>query len=332
MHDLRQTDVSVVVAPRESYRTWPSTFARLLETIPPECPVVVVPGGAPRRIVRRLESLADERVRFVGPRRHLAPNAARAIGLSDCDTPLVAIIDNDVVTEPGWLAPLVLRAKESAAVAVTPLILGGATGRETIHCAGGDCHLESTGGAVRLVESHDRWGCDIGTIDDLEAGRTELFEFHAVLLDRSRVEHVGGIDERMMSQYDHIDLVLRLRADGGEVWFEPQSHVTYAVPSWLSPSDLVFFLGRWSRSWNRRSDDAFRSVHGVTDAPYSSEAYRYSERHRRFAWSGVANLLKPAVGRRVSSGLSGALDWGLGRPLASLALRLAPKFRGGGLT
>ena len=50
---------------------------------------------------------------------------------------------------------------------------------------------------------------------------------------------------------EHIDLSLMIREAGGTLWLEPQSIVTYLTPR-LRPSDLPYYVLRWSDDWNRR--------------------------------------------------------------------------------
>ena len=53
----------------------------LLATVAGDVRIIVVRGGMPERMVRQVMALGGGRVEVVGPARHLAPSAARAIGL-----------------------------------------------------------------------------------------------------------------------------------------------------------------------------------------------------------------------------------------------------------
>ena len=43
-------------------------------------------GGIPRHLEAQIESIGGDRIHLVGPARHLAPNAARVIGLREVTT------------------------------------------------------------------------------------------------------------------------------------------------------------------------------------------------------------------------------------------------------
>ena len=95
------TDVTAVVPVRDR----PRQLARLLASLPPSLPVLVVDdGSADARTTRAVAGEFGAKVL-----RHQVsrgPAAARNTGLGRVRTGLVAFLDSDVVPDPGWLGPL----------------------------------------------------------------------------------------------------------------------------------------------------------------------------------------------------------------------------------
>ncbi len=321
--------VHVVVTPRERYTGTPAALGAILDSIPAGVRVSMVRGGLPRRIERQIEALAGERVQIVGPSRHLSPNAARAIGLRSVDTRYVVFIDNDVIPRAGWLEALVDTAETEDAWVVRPLVLEARPGAVTIHEAGGDCHLEADGDSVAVNETHYGNGQQLTDLPTLKTAPVEMFEFHTVLFDRSRLVSVGGMDQRMLSVAEHLDLALRIHDEGGSVWLEPSAEVVYVVPYRLPLSDLTFFLGRWSPSWTTQTHRAFQAAHGVSDGdPYGT--WGYPGVHRSYAWLPIGRATARLTGISTPHRLAYGFDRVIGRFLADVALRLDPRWRGGG--
>ncbi len=325
-------DVEIVVVPRERYAPTLGTLRRVVATVPHDVRVTLVRGGMPDRMVTAARALHDGRIAVIGPSRHLAPNAARRIGLTASSARFVVFVDNDVVTTPGWFEPLIDAANGTGAWVVRPLVLQRVAGTLSVHEAGGDCHLARCGTTTTLVDLHHHQGRTLDEIGPLHARFVELFEFHTVLFDREKLLALGGPDEAMRSQGDHLDLVLRVHAAGGSVWFEPASRVVYLIPDHLAFRDLPFFLGRWSPAWNRASKHAFFVKHGVNDPTDPYETWRYPDAHRAHAWLPVGRLVARAIRRPIAGGVARRFDRFIGRHLAQIVQRTAPRWRGDGGT
>lgn len=324
------TAIEIVMVVRERYEPTLDALDAVLRSTPPDVGVVLVPGGWTAKSIRRARILGGDRVRIVGPRRHLAPNAARRIGLRSSCADLVVFVDNDIRVEEGWLEPLIDAARTEDAWVVRPIVLQDVKGRVSIHESGGDCRLDRIGGSVKLVESHRHAGRTLEDIGPLSREVIEMFEFHTVLFDRQRLVDLGGPDQRMLAQGDHLDLALRVRDAGGQVWLEPASRVTYDVPSRIRWRDLSFFLGRWSPRWNSSSRDSFAATHGI-DPDLGPWTWSFADRQRRIAWSMLdllwARMVPRAAGRKPAE----RFDSLIGRRLADFVLVLDPRWRGGGL-
>jgi GT2 family glycosyltransferase len=335
---LNYSEVEIVVVPRERYQPTISSLERLVAATPPEVPIVLVRGGMPDRMVRVAQVIGGSRLRVVGPRRHLAPNAARSIGLGHVTAKFVMFLDNDVSCDPGWLQPLIETAVDRGAWAVRPIILQRVGDKVTIHEVGGDCRLESREGALCLIESHRHMGKSLGDISGLRTEPVEMFEFHAVLFDRDRLLSLDGPDEAMLAQGDHLDLGIRVHEAGGEIWIEPSSQVIYEVPSKVAIRDLPFFLGRWSPRWAKSSRDAFVAKHKI-DPDQSSNTWSFPDKHRTHAWRFIARLCRTLYPRssrwrfvsKIDKIFSRIIDRVIGRFISEACLRFAPRWRGAGL-
>ena len=323
-------EVDVVMVPRERYSPTVACVRGLLATVPVDTRIILVRGGIPDRTVRDIIALGANRVKVIGPKRHLAPNTARAIGLRFASARFVAFVDNDVLFSPGWLEALTETARIEDAWVVRPNLLQRFGDRVTVHDSGGDCHIVQRGTVTSLIESHRHLGLALSEIGLLQRERVEMFEFHAVLFNRERLVALGGPDERMLSQGEHLDLALRVRAAGGSVWLEPSAEITYVISQRLTFRDLVFFLGRWSPSWNIASREAFCTKHAVNDPEDPYETWLFGELHRSTAWLPVGRFAARVARHPIDHAVAKRFDRYVGRYIAEVARRRAPRWHGNG--
>lgn len=334
----QSAEVDLVVIPRERYAPTLKSLKQMLKVTPADVRIIVVRGGMPERMVRALRSLGGDRFSIVGPSRHLGPNAARSIGLDHARATYVVFIDNDVLCQRGWLEALVDMAKQKDAWVVRPIVLQSFDANVTVHEAGGLCRLEQRGDVVHLVETHLHMGQTMEEMGTLPSTQVEMFEFHAVLFHRERLIGLGGPDENMLAQAEHLDLALRVHQAGGTVWRASQSRVIYEIPNKISIRELPFFLGRWSPRWSDLSQDAFVAKFGI-DPTLSRGTWGYPARHRTYAFRFVSRLIRPVAPasarrllvKRLDNVSSRWIDRLFGRHLADASLRFAPGWRGGGV-
>lgn len=132
----------------------------------------------------------------------------------------VMVLNDDVVVEPGWLAPLVAELDDPAVGAVQPLLL-----------LAGEPPLRVNSRGVHL--GRDGAGTDIGLgeLDRPDAHDPptdlELFTGGAVLLRAEFVRATGGFDERFFLYYEDVDLALRGAELGWRYRFVPSSRVVH---------------------------------------------------------------------------------------------------------
>jgi hypothetical protein len=121
---------------------------------------------------------------------------------------------------------------------------------------------------------------EIGT---LTRSVTEEAEFHCVMVDCGWFRKVGGLDEELLSLFEHTDFCMHVREAGGSVWFEPEAVVSYGRPRFIARRDRSFYVLRWSECWNARSRDRFQSVWRLDTDPYQGVA-NWAETRRRYAY------------------------------------------------
>src|SRR5262249_44361435 len=167
----------------------------------------------------------------------------------------------------------------------------------TIHFAGGDAHIEvvERPGRVErhLVETILRQGERLADVrHELHRIRTEVAEFHCLLVRSSVFDQVGPFDEALTIR-DNVDFCMAVAQSGGTIYFEPASLVTWAGYHPLALSDLPFYLLRWSDRWTLASLDRLRDKWRLTEDAYLQRQYgRPFLEWRRGAFLIQATLLR----------------------------------------
>lgn len=291
---------TIVVVPRETFRQAPEGLDRLLAATDPSVPIVYVDGGSPRAVARHVRARAGQRPFTIVRTEHpLTPNEARNLGARDVDTRYTVFLDNDCFVGAGWLEALVGCAEETGAAIVGPLygFAHGDADHVSVHMAGGANHIDPWPAGGRHVEEHLHWGEPVAQVQaSMERQPTEGVEFHCMLVRTDVLREVGPLDEGLMSINEHCDLCLLVRERGYGVWLEPTVVASYVVPKRLAPSDVPFFLLRWSEAWNRASLDRFADKWHLDPADPSIERMMdFGRNHRLYAY----RPLRPPLGRVV---------------------------------
>jgi GT2 family glycosyltransferase len=159
-------------------------------------------------------------------------------GLAAANTPLVALLNNDAVAEPEWLASLVghLDAHPEAAAVTSRMLLAGTD----------PARLNNTG----VVLLPDGYGADrgLGEKPDAYPSPEEVFGFSggAALLRREALLQVGAFPERFFLYYEDTDASWRLRLAGWTVRYEPGAvvHHEHAATSDRTSESFAFYNER----------------------------------------------------------------------------------------
>jgi GT2 family glycosyltransferase len=255
---------SIVVSPRERFSSLPVSLRSLFATIGPEVPVVVVEGATPDEVREELRALAAERpFKLISLPYMIKPNEARNLGVAETSTEYVVLSDNDIAYEPGWLDALEAHARAHDSDAVAPLICIGPPRATTIHHAGGQLHSSIKDGRRTLSEKHRLMNMPLASVTPVSPEiPTHVCEFHCMMVRRSFLDRMGGLDERLITR-EQMDFAMRALVLGGRVTFARDAIVTYMAKEDFSASDLEYHLFRWADRFVVESMDAFEDTWNV---------------------------------------------------------------------
>ncbi|MGI9051589.1 MAG: glycosyltransferase family 2 protein [Ilumatobacteraceae bacterium] len=204
--------------------------------------IVVVDNGGDAG-VEQVEAAAAGRVSVLRPGENLGFAGGMNLGMRhaiDLGATSVALLNDDTVVAPGWLATLAARLGDGDDIgAVQPKLLFPGPAPQRINSVG-----------VRWRA--DGAGIDIGC-DEIDRGQydhvrpIELFTGGAVLLRRELIETTGGFDDRYFLYYEDIDLGLRGRELGWRYLCEPASVV------WHRRGATTTTRPAQSRYWQERN-------------------------------------------------------------------------------
>ncbi len=264
-NEAETPEVTIVVTPRERFGLSRAALESIYTHTTIPFRLVYVDGRSPRRIAKYLEEAA-ERYGFelVSSPTHLSPNQARNLGMASVDTPYVAFVDNDLIVTDGWLANLLECAKSTEAALIGPLYFEGDPGHRVVHMAGGDYQLDGAEGRRSFSTVHRMQGERLDDDrDSFVREPVDFVEFHCMLVATDFLRGLGGLDEKLLSTREHLDLCLAAAEQDRKVYFEPSSRVTYLTPPPVDLGDIPFYLRRWSEAWNEASLDHFCQKHGI---------------------------------------------------------------------
>lgn len=271
---------------RDRWTQTPTTLDLLIERTDPRHDIVLVDAHAPRDVARALDRrAATGRVRVVRRNRHLAANTARNLGVDGARTEWIAFVENDVVLDDGWLEELLAAGEARDATSVYPAYLQPSAGGFVVHGLGADLELCDENGQ-RFVHEHQvhlnqPW-CEIA--DRVEPATRVQSEYHTMAIRREFLDRLGGLDEQLLSWFDHTDLALHHLALGASAWFVPTVTCRYLPPPPVALRDVPSFLLRWSHDWYQRSLDRLCEVWGFDP---SAAAWKEHDRYRKIIRRGA---------------------------------------------
>ncbi|MEM9535570.1 MAG: glycosyltransferase [Cyanobacteria bacterium P01_E01_bin.45] len=288
--------VTILVSPRERFSHTQASLDSIYDNTSYPFKLVYVDGGSPNRIHRYLNDQSQKRqFHLIRTEYYLSPNQARNLGLLVVDTDYVVFIDNDVEVAPNWLTRLVECVQDTQATIVTPLTCIGKPIHQTIHLAGGEARIVlQTKEDIferRVHEKHYFVNRPVADVQDrLERRQCEFAEFHCMMVRRDIFNRVGPLDEKLLCTREHIDFCMSVSNAGGTIYCEPTSVVTYVNELTFTPSDLEYFMLRWSDEWELKSLKRFRKKWDLgKKSKYFKKRYQRLGHRRHFAF------LKPLV-------------------------------------
>jgi GT2 family glycosyltransferase len=286
--------VTVVVVARDRWAQAPATLDLLLARTDPRHEIVVVDARAPRCVAAALDRRArDGRVRVVRRPRHLAGNAARNLGADGARTEWVAFVENDAVLPDGWLDRLLAVGELRDAASVYPAYVIPQDDGTLVHGLGAELTVGQTEGR-RHVREHQH---DLGRPWRELEGRVAPVarpqsEYHALVMRRELLERMGGLDEELLSWFDHTDLALHHLRLGVDAWLVPDVVCTYVAPPPVARSDVPSFLLRWGQDWYDRS---LAHLCRVWDLDPHDEEWAMHADYRMSVWRRVVSRRRPVT-------------------------------------
>jgi mycofactocin system glycosyltransferase len=178
---------------------------------------------------------------------NLGPAGARNRGVRHTDSDVVVFVDDDVIAEPGWLAPLLGLLNDEAVVAVAPRVRGPQVNRQA---------------PWRERAEQVRSPLDLGAQASLvhRGGRVPYVPAAALVVRRTAWDAVGGFDTALRFGED-VDVVWRLAAAGGQVRYEPASVVRHRTrPTWSGWLTQRFHYGTSAAALAQRHPGALAVV------------------------------------------------------------------------
>jgi GT2 family glycosyltransferase len=315
---------TVVVVSRDRWSLAPATLDRLLSRTDRRHPVVLVDGRAPRRVAAAFDrTVKSGRVQVVRRNRFLASNEARNLGADGARTEWVAFVENDTELSDGWLDTLLASGEALEAASVYPAYLEPGPYGPTVHGIGADLDVGGPAGAryLREQQHHSRrlWR-EVGA--EVVAVKRVQSEPHALVIRRELLERMGGLDEGLLSWFDHTDLALHHERLGAAAWFVPEVTCVYLTPPPVSLTDLPSFLLRWSEDWYQRSLEHLCAVWGLDrhDREWNKHAvFRTTVRRSVLTRSRLVNAVIDRAAKPIERLVT--RRWDTGRELQSTVAR-----------
>ncbi|MEM7727403.1 MAG: glycosyltransferase [Cyanobacteria bacterium P01_A01_bin.45] len=296
---MSNPQVTIVVSPRESFSYSRKSLESIYEHTQVPFKLVYVDGNSPKATREYLKAQAEEKnFKLIRTDYYLTPNRARNIGNREVDTKYVVFVDNDVIASAGWLKALIDCAEDTKATVVGPLMCQYEPVHEEIHFAGGESHIVvDAKGRRRLREKMYKQGKKVADVaSQLQRCKTELCEFHVMLVRREIFQQLSAFDEAIMNTKEHLDFCMSVAKFGGSVYFEPSSVVTYDPVLPLEWSDLHYYMLRWSNSWELESLKQLRQKWDLAEDGY------FQHRYKALGWRRRDTILMPII-RKLTLGI-----------------------------
>lgn len=274
----------------------PGVLERALDSVlrcSPKHPIVVVDNGgsASRRLVEHGSSL-DTRLQVIATDNRgfgAAANVGIRRAIAD-GADVIALLNDDVEVQPGWLEPLLAEFTDDGVGAVQPLLVD-ADGT-TINSAG--VEIDRFGaGSDRLRGRPIDDGCPQPTDVDVFTGG-------AVVFRADFVEAVGGFDERFFLYYEDVELARRGTAAGWRYRLVPSSRVIHLGSATTGAlGDDMARLRERNRIWWVAMHGTWRDLGAAVGLAARRVRHRPRRAHVLGLVSGVAGALPRRIGRSI---------------------------------
>lgn len=147
------------------------------------------------------------------------------LGISKGRGDWIALINNDILLDPGWFRHVSARfADDVGSITTRVLLYSDPTKIDTE----GD-HYTVVGGALKSSYFQDVWKADWRGREPFSASAS------AAVYNRKALEDAGGFDESLEAYYEDVDLGFRLRLRGWKCVFAPQAVSYHRVSATYDP-------------------------------------------------------------------------------------------------
>lgn len=223
------------VIPHWNHRDLLATLLENLRTqTRPFDQIIVADNGSTDDSVQLAERTGAQVIRLGG---NLGFAAAVNRGVQAAQTGWIAILNNDVILEPEWLATLVDAAEDGSASFATGKILRS----KELSILDGTFDEVSRGACA--------WRCGAGRPDSPtwdQARRIRIAPMTAALFRRALFEEIGPLDEMLESYLEDVDFGLRCALAGHDGIYVPTAVAYHRGSSTLGAwtSDTVRYISR----------------------------------------------------------------------------------------
>lgn len=200
------------------------------QTIVPD-EIIVVDNDSSDGSVEQIELLFPS-VRLLQPGRNLGYAAGCNLGIQNTTSELIAVLNNDVVLDPAWLASLLDQVRPPWTFWASRILFRG-----------DGAILDSAGDGMAIVGAGFKTGH--GEPAERHARPGEVFGpcAAAALYRRTLLEDVSGFDEDFFLVYEDADLSMRARLKGHRCFYVPEAvvfhHVNRSIGK-LSPTYVYY--------------------------------------------------------------------------------------------
>lgn len=180
--------------------------------------IIVVDNGS-NLINAKVLRLIRRRAKIVSLKKNRYFGEGNNIGAEFAKAPYLVFMNNDIIVHEGWLEPLIARLSDSAQIGgVAPRFIYP-DGR--LQEAG--AFIGPDGAVVQRGKYGDPWASELSV-----AGPVDCVSAATFAVRRNTFEEVLGFDLAFEpAHYEDVDLCMKIRALGMQIWYEPAATVTH---------------------------------------------------------------------------------------------------------
>jgi GT2 family glycosyltransferase len=264
--------VTIAVVPRDRFSKTAVVIRSILTHTPPPFRLVIVATGMPPRYLDEIEREAKGHAdtRILKSDEQLNSNAAKNWVIREVtDSEYLALVENDVEVEVGWLEKLIVACEREGADVARPLIME----RKIF---GTHPHFDQRLGRIQKIENADgtptfrffRRSKPLSSDLEMKRQLTTVLETHCLLFKRSVFDRVAEFDERLTVRQE-VDLALELLNADIPIVFEPDVAITYHRPPPVNRDERGYFKTRWDFVQGIRSHQIIEDRWNMIDFPDS---------------------------------------------------------------